>query len=91
MLHEGAAWAGVGEGAQGGKGRGPSKRHLGPDPTSGGTPRMMERHFFTPRHLGRKLICTRLREPPVALHASQLISWILKRFAGVAPVSRYTP
>ena len=27
----------------------------------------------------------------VALHVSHLISWILERFAGVAPVSRYTP
>ena len=31
------------------------------------------------------------RATRVALHVSQLISWILKRFAGVAPVSRYTP
>ena len=39
----------------------------------------------------RKLSCTRLRVPSVALHVSQLISWILERFAGVAPVWRYTP
>ena len=32
-----------------------------------------------------------LRYTRVALHVSQLISWILQRFAGVAPVSRYTP
>ena len=31
------------------------------------------------------------RATRVALHVSQLISWILERFAGVAPVSRYTP
>ena len=41
--------------------------------------------------LSSALSCTRLRVPPVALHVSQLISWILKRFAGVAPVSRYIP
>ena len=40
--------------------------------------------------LGRQ-VCTRLQVPPVALHVSQLISWILLRFAGVAPVSRHTP
>ena len=34
---------------------------------------------------------TPCRATRVALHVSQLISWILQRFAGVAPVSRYTP
>ena len=34
---------------------------------------------------------TPCRATRVALHVSQLISWILERFAGVAPVSRYTP
>ena len=33
---------------------------------------------------------TPCRATRVALHVSHLISWILKRFAGVAPVSRYT-
>ena len=33
---------------------------------------------------------TPCRATRVALHVSQLISWILERFAGVAPVSRYT-
>ena len=34
--------------------------------------------------LALNLSCTRLRVPPVALHVSQLISWILERFAGVS-------
>ena len=34
---------------------------------------------------------TPCRATRVALHVSHLISWILWRFAGVAPVSRYTP
>ena len=57
--------------------------------------------LFLPRKatctkLTSKLSCTRLRVPPVALHVSRYTcrSWFpgfLKRFAGVAPVSRYTP
>ena len=34
---------------------------------------------------------TPCRATRAALHVSQLISWTLERFAGVAPVSRYTP
>ena len=59
-----------------------------------GTPKVLEWPKFggQKRHSQASVLsCTRLRVPPVALRVSQLISWILKRFPGVAPVSRYTP